>query len=87
MESRERPAGFPNGEAKETGGETVQSVQRKVTLRRRFCGELPRTPSNKVEKHRLIDQGLSPAAWDCEAAGYRIERNTGNPAGGPGRHA
>jgi len=39
-----------------------------------FVAELPRTPTNKVEKYRLVAQGLSETAWDREAAGYRIDR-------------
>ena len=35
-----------------------------------FVTELPRTPSEKVEKYKLIDRGLGPDAWDREAAGY-----------------
>jgi carnitine-CoA ligase len=41
-----------------------------------FVDELPRTPSAKVEKYKLVEAGLSSAAWDREKAGYRIERNT-----------
>jgi crotonobetaine/carnitine-CoA ligase len=41
-----------------------------------FVGELPRTPSGRVEKYRLRDAGVTPATWDCEAAGYRVTRGT-----------
>lgn len=38
-----------------------------------FVTAMPRTPSNKVEKYKLIADGLTPAAWDREAAGYRLQ--------------
>ncbi len=31
-----------------------------------FTRELPRTPTNKIEKHKLKDAGLAPDAWDRE---------------------
>jgi carnitine-CoA ligase len=39
-----------------------------------IVGELPRTPSGRVEKYRLRDAGVTAATWDCEAAGYRVTR-------------
>ena len=39
-----------------------------------FVDDMPRTPSAKVEKYKLVEAGLSGAAWDREKAGYRIER-------------
>jgi crotonobetaine/carnitine-CoA ligase len=39
-----------------------------------IVGELPRTPSGRVEKYRLRAAGVSGATWDCEAAGYRVTR-------------
>jgi crotonobetaine/carnitine-CoA ligase len=47
---------------------------------------LPRTPSNKVEKYKLISDGLTSGAWDREKAGYRLKgerirkTNPGTPA-------
>jgi len=41
-----------------------------------FVDDLPRTPSAKVEKYKLVETGLSASAWDREKAGYRIERNS-----------
>lgn len=38
-----------------------------------FVAQLPRTPSNKVEKYKLIADGLSAGAWDREQAGYRLK--------------
>jgi len=40
-----------------------------------FTDVMPRTPSAKVEKYKLVEMGLGPTAWDRESAGYRIERN------------
>ena len=40
-----------------------------------FVDDMPRTPSAKVEKYKLVEAGLSSAAWDREKAGYRIERS------------
>jgi crotonobetaine/carnitine-CoA ligase len=36
--------------------------------------ELPLTPSNKVEKYRLRERGVTATTWDRELAGYRLER-------------
>ena len=41
-----------------------------------FVDDMPRTPSAKIEKYKLVEAGLSAAAWDREKAGYRIERST-----------
>lgn len=35
---------------------------------------LPRNTSQRVEKHRLREQGLPEGTWDREAAGYVLER-------------
>jgi crotonobetaine/carnitine-CoA ligase len=39
-----------------------------------FVADMPRTPSAKIEKYKLVAQGLSEAAWDRETAGYRLAR-------------
>ncbi len=39
-----------------------------------FLPTLPRNPTNKVEKYRLLTDGLGPKAWDREAAGYKVAR-------------
>ncbi len=39
-----------------------------------FVAALPYTPSQKVEKYRLIEDGLGVTAWDKEAAGYKTAR-------------
>ena len=36
--------------------------------------ELPRTPTNKVKKVEIREQGLTPDTWDREAAGMRLRR-------------
>jgi crotonobetaine/carnitine-CoA ligase len=38
---------------------------------------LPLTPTQRVEKRTLRDEGITPATWDREAAGYRLRRTTG----------
>ncbi len=48
-----------------------------------FVDALPRTPSNKIEKYRLVQQGLGASAWGREEAGYvlreRPERRSSTP--------
>lgn len=39
-----------------------------------FVAELPKTPSQKVEKYKLREAGTGGATWDCERAGFRITR-------------
>ncbi len=41
----------------------------------RAMAELPRTPTQKIEKHRLRDQGLTADTWDRDAAGVRVKRD------------
>ncbi|MBN1237204.1 MAG: AMP-binding protein [Gammaproteobacteria bacterium] len=41
----------------------------------RVLDELPRTPTQKVEKHRLRREAVTADTWDREAAGIRIERD------------
>jgi carnitine-CoA ligase len=40
----------------------------------RFTDALPRTPSQRVEKYRLREEGLTTDAWDREAHGYEVQR-------------
>lgn len=40
----------------------------------RIMAELPLTPTQKIEKHVLRREGLTPDTWDREAAGIRLER-------------
>ena len=39
-----------------------------------FIAELPKTPTQKVQKAKLREAGLTPATWDREAAGYKVRR-------------
>jgi crotonobetaine/carnitine-CoA ligase len=36
--------------------------------------EIPKTPTQKIQKNKLRDRGLSDATWDREAAGYKVRR-------------
>lgn len=36
--------------------------------------ELPKTPTHRVEKYRLRQQGITPGTWDRERAGYQLQR-------------
>jgi crotonobetaine/carnitine-CoA ligase len=47
----------------------------------RIVDELPKTPTEKVEKHRLRDLGVTADTWDREAAGIRIKRDRLGNAG------
>jgi crotonobetaine/carnitine-CoA ligase len=40
----------------------------------RFLDDLPRTPTQKVQKHLLRDEGRTPDTWDGMAAGMRFKR-------------
>ena len=40
----------------------------------RVLESLPRTPTQKVQKHLLREQGVTPDTWDREAAGLRLRR-------------
>ncbi|QQS14336.1 MAG: AMP-binding protein [Rhodospirillales bacterium] len=40
----------------------------------RMLPELPKTPTQKVQKHLLRGDGVTPDTWDREAAGIRIRR-------------
>ena len=39
-----------------------------------FVDEIPKTPSQKIQKNKLRDRGLSETVWDREAAGYKVAR-------------
>ncbi|TFZ03171.1 ATP-dependent acyl-CoA ligase [Ramlibacter henchirensis] len=41
----------------------------------RVLEELPRTPTQKVEKYRLRDMGVTPDTWDREASGIKVQRD------------
>ena len=40
----------------------------------RIVDALPKTPTEKIEKHRLRDEGITADSWDREAAGVHIRR-------------
>jgi crotonobetaine/carnitine-CoA ligase len=40
----------------------------------RFLAELPKTPTQKVEKHLLRNDGITHDTWDRESAGIRLKR-------------
>jgi len=39
-----------------------------------FRDDLPKTPTQRVEKYKLQAEGHRPGTWDREAAGYRLSR-------------
>ena len=39
-----------------------------------FRDDLPRNPVGRVLKYQLRDEGVTPATWDREAAGFTFER-------------
>lgn len=41
-----------------------------------FRTELPKTPTGRVQKHRLRDEGCTPRTWDAHAAGIVVRRNS-----------
>jgi crotonobetaine/carnitine-CoA ligase len=38
-----------------------------------FLGDLPRTPTEKVQKNKLREAGVTAQTWDREKAGYRLQ--------------
>jgi len=40
----------------------------------RFMEVLPKTATQRVEKYRLREEGITPDTWDRESAGYRLKR-------------
>lgn len=40
----------------------------------RLRGSLPRTPTGRVQKYQLRDEGKTPDTWDREAAGSTFDR-------------
>ena len=39
-----------------------------------YMDEIPKTPTQKIQKNQLRERGLSAATWDREAAGYKVRR-------------
>ena len=40
----------------------------------RFMKEMPKTPSERVQKYKLREEGITPDTWDREKAGYKLKR-------------
>jgi crotonobetaine/carnitine-CoA ligase len=40
-----------------------------------FLELLPKTPTEKIQKAKLREAGITPNTWDREAAGYEVKRN------------
>ncbi len=39
-----------------------------------FLHDLPATENGKIQKYKLRERGITPNAWDREAAGYKLVR-------------
>lgn len=39
-----------------------------------FMDELPQTPTNRVQKYKLRERGITPETWDGIEAGFEVER-------------
>ncbi len=39
-----------------------------------FKEELPKTPTDRVEKYKLKEEGITKNTWDREKAGYKVKR-------------
>ncbi|KPK31141.1 MAG: hypothetical protein AMK69_01215, partial [Nitrospira bacterium SG8_3] len=39
-----------------------------------FVSELPKTPTNRIEKYKLREAGITEDTWDREKAGVKIKR-------------
>lgn len=39
-----------------------------------FRSELPKTPTGRVQKHELRNDGVTPSTWDREGAGIKVRR-------------
>lgn len=39
-----------------------------------YVSDIPKTPSQKIQKNKLRDRGLAETAWDREVAGYKVTR-------------
>ena len=40
----------------------------------RWCDDLPKTPSERVQKFKLREEGITPDTWDRDDAGYVVPR-------------
>jgi carnitine-CoA ligase len=41
-----------------------------------FIDEIPKTPSQKIQKNKLRDRGRGSATWDRESVGYKVTRRS-----------
>lgn len=39
----------------------------------RFMEALPKTPTERVKKYELREQGITPDTWDREKVGYKLK--------------
>jgi crotonobetaine/carnitine-CoA ligase len=39
-----------------------------------FVDSLPYTPTNKIQKFKLREKGVTPGAWDAKTAGFKAQR-------------
>ena len=39
-----------------------------------FVEELPYTPTNKIQKHKLRERGLTDKTWDAKEVGFKVQR-------------
>jgi len=39
-----------------------------------FRSELPKTPTQRVEKYKLVAEGIAAETWDREKADYELKR-------------
>jgi crotonobetaine/carnitine-CoA ligase len=39
-----------------------------------YIDEIPKTPTQKIQKNKLRERGLSEATWDRESVGYTVRR-------------
>ena len=40
----------------------------------RFIEEMPKTPTQRVQKYQLRQEGVTEDTWDREQAGYKLKR-------------
>ena len=40
-----------------------------------FRTEFPKTPTLRIEKYKLREQGITPTTWDVEKSGYKLRRH------------
>jgi crotonobetaine/carnitine-CoA ligase len=39
-----------------------------------FVSQLPKTPTNRIEKYKLRQAGITEDTWDREKAGFKLKR-------------